>query len=35
VSCEVIKGGEGPSVGFGAASQCRESCVVKYKELMT
>jgi hypothetical protein len=35
VSCEIIRRGEGPSVGFDAASQCRKSCVTKYKELTT
>jgi hypothetical protein len=35
VFCEVIKGGEGLSVGFGAVSQYKKSCVAKYKELMT
>jgi hypothetical protein len=27
--------GKGPSVGFSAASQYKESCVTKYKELTT
>jgi hypothetical protein len=35
VSREVIRGGKGPGVGFGAASQCRESCVAKCEELTT
>jgi hypothetical protein len=35
VSCEVIEGDKGPSVGFGAASQCKESCVAKCEELTT
>jgi hypothetical protein len=35
VSYEVIKKGKGSSVGFGAASQYKKSCVAKYKELTT
>jgi hypothetical protein len=31
VSCKVIRGSE----GLSAASQCKKSCVVKYKELIT
>jgi hypothetical protein len=35
VSCEVIREGKGLSVGFNTISQYRESCVAKYKELIT
>jgi hypothetical protein len=35
VSYEIIKGGKGPSVGFGAASQCKKSYVAKCEELTT
>jgi hypothetical protein len=31
VSCKVVGG----SKGLGAASQCKESCVAKYEELIT
>jgi hypothetical protein len=35
VSCEVIRENKGPGVGFSAVSQCKKSCVAKYKELIT
>jgi hypothetical protein len=33
MSCEIIGEDKGFSVGFGAASQCKKSCVAEYKEL--
>jgi hypothetical protein len=35
VSRKVIKEGKGPGVSFDAVSQCKKSCVTKYKELTT
>jgi hypothetical protein len=35
VSCKIIREDKGPSVGFGVISQYKESCVAKYKELIT
>jgi hypothetical protein len=35
VFCEVIKRSEGLNIGFSVVSQCKESCVAKYKELTT
>jgi hypothetical protein len=35
VSYKVIREGKGPGVSFSTASQYKESCVAKYKELTT
>ena len=35
MSYKIIREGKGLSIGFSATSQCKESCVAKYKKLIT